>query len=155
MFYFNHYNANGSFRVKSNNMCEIKKVHVSEIYQSRARYLSVREAPHNTNFHTWMGKKHFCFFETAETGNRTPNSGVKGGGANHYPRAPAHGGCNDPFYTWGGGRPRYATKITAVFQVCFQMPLYNPCIQWIITATMFIELLSFFWKTCSKYHVSE
>ena len=55
----------------------------------RARYLSVTEAPHNTDFHTWMGKKHFCFFETAETGNRTPNSGVKGSGANHYPRAPA------------------------------------------------------------------
>ena len=28
-------------------------------------------------------------FQTAETGNRTPNSGVKGSGANHYPRAPA------------------------------------------------------------------
>ena len=55
----------------------------------RARYLSVTEAPHNTNFHTWMGKKHFCFFQTAVTGNRTPNSGVKGSGANHYPRAPA------------------------------------------------------------------
>ena len=55
----------------------------------RARYLSVTEAPHNTDFHMWMGKKHFCFFETAETGNRTPNSGVKGSGANHYPRAPA------------------------------------------------------------------
>ena len=38
-----------------------------------------------------MGKKHFCFFQTAETGNRTPNSGVKGSGANHYPRAPAQG----------------------------------------------------------------
>ena len=36
-----------------------------------------------------MGKEHFCFFQTAETGNRTPNSGVKGSGANHYPRAPA------------------------------------------------------------------
>ena len=55
----------------------------------RGRYLSVTEAPHNTDFHTWMGKKHFCFFQTAETGNRTPNSGVKGSGANHYPRAPA------------------------------------------------------------------
>ena len=32
-----------------------------------ARYLSVTEAPHNTDFHTWMGKKHFCFFETAES----------------------------------------------------------------------------------------
>ena len=28
-------------------------------------------------------------FQTAETGNRTPDSGVKGSGANHYPRAPA------------------------------------------------------------------
>ena len=36
----------------------------------RARYLSVTEAPHNTEFYTWMGKKHFCFFQTAETGNR-------------------------------------------------------------------------------------
>ena len=25
----------------------------------QARYLSVTEAPHNTDFHTWMGKKHF------------------------------------------------------------------------------------------------
>ena len=55
----------------------------------RARYLSVTEAPHNTNFHTWMGEKQFCFFQTAETGNRTPDSGVKGSGVNHYPRAPA------------------------------------------------------------------
>ena len=31
------------------------------------------------------GKNMFCFFQTAETGNRTQNSGVKG----HYPRAPA------------------------------------------------------------------
>ena len=42
----------------------------------RARYLSVTEAPHNTNFHTWMGKKQFCFFQTAETGNRTPDAGM-------------------------------------------------------------------------------
>ena len=34
-------------------------------------------------------EKKRCFFQTAETGNRTPNSGVKGSGANHYPRAPA------------------------------------------------------------------
>ena len=38
-----------------------------------------------------MGKKQFYFFQTAETGNRTPDSGVKGSGANHYPRAPAPG----------------------------------------------------------------
>ena len=43
---------------------------------------------HNTDFHSWMGKKHFCFFQTAESGKRTPNSGLKGSGANHYPRAP-------------------------------------------------------------------
>ena len=36
-----------------------------------------------------MGKKLFCFFQTAETWNRAPDSGVKGSGANHYPRAPA------------------------------------------------------------------
>ena len=34
------------------------------------------------------GKNNFCFFQTAETGSRTPNSGVKGSGANHHPRAP-------------------------------------------------------------------
>ena len=42
----------------------------------RARYISVTEAPHNTDFHTWMGKKDLCFIQTAETGNRTPNSAV-------------------------------------------------------------------------------
>ena len=40
------------------------------------------------SFYTWMGKKHFCFFQTAETGNRTPDSSVKGSGANHYPIGP-------------------------------------------------------------------
>ena len=55
----------------------------------RARYLSVTEALHNTEFYEWMGKKHFCFFQTAETGKRTPNSSVKGSGANQYPRGPA------------------------------------------------------------------
>ena len=45
------------------------------------------EAPHNTEFYEWMGKKHFCFFQTAETGKRTPSYGVKGSGANHYPGA--------------------------------------------------------------------
>ena len=42
--------------------------------------------------HGW-GRNIFCFFQTAETGNRTPNSAVKGSGANHYPRAPARR-CN-------------------------------------------------------------
>ena len=35
------------------------------------------------------GRNIFCFLQTAETGNRTPNSGVKGSGANRYPRATA------------------------------------------------------------------
>ena len=34
----------------------------------QARYLSVTEARHNTEFYEWMGKKYFCFFQTAETG---------------------------------------------------------------------------------------
>ena len=76
-------------------MKEMKEMTLFEIRAlavwGRARYLSVTEGPHNTEFHTWMGKKHFCFFETAEIGNRTPNSSVKGSGANHYPRAPALG----------------------------------------------------------------
>ena len=55
----------------------------------RARYLSVTEAPHDNDFYTWMRKKDLYFFQTAETGNRTPNSGVKGSGANLYPRASA------------------------------------------------------------------
>ena len=50
----------------------------------RARYLSVTAASHNTKFHEWMGKKHFCFFQAAETGKRDLNSSVKGSGANHY-----------------------------------------------------------------------
>ena len=36
------------------------------------------------------GEETFCFFQTAETRNRAPDSSVKGSGANHYPRAPAH-----------------------------------------------------------------
>ena len=50
----------------------------------RARCLSVTEALHNTEFYEWMEKKHVCFFQTAETGKRTPSSSVKGSGANHY-----------------------------------------------------------------------
>ena len=46
-----------------------------------------------------MGKKQFCFFQTAETGNRTPDSGVKGSGANHYPRAPARQRQGETCYT--------------------------------------------------------
>ena len=37
----------------------------------RARYLSVTEAPHNTDFHTWMGGKHFLFLSNRR--DREPN----------------------------------------------------------------------------------
>ena len=50
--------------------------------------------------HGW-GRNIFCFFQTAETGNRTPNSGVKGSGANHYLRAPARAHTCEPQMGWG------------------------------------------------------
>ena len=37
-----------------------------------ARYLSVTEAPHDTDFHTWMGKKHFLFLSNRR--DREPNT---------------------------------------------------------------------------------
>ena len=48
-----------------------------------------RRLPTILTFTRGWGRNIFCFFQTAETGNRTPNSGVNGSGANHYPRAPA------------------------------------------------------------------
>ena len=39
--------------------------------RGRARYLSVTEAPHNTDLHTWMGKKHFLFLSNRR--DREPN----------------------------------------------------------------------------------
>ena len=47
-----------------------------------------RRLPTILTFTRGLGRNIFCFFQTAETGNRTPNSGVKGSGANHHPRAP-------------------------------------------------------------------
>ena len=55
----------------------------------RARFLLVTDRLPTIRVDAWR-KKHFCFFQTAETGERTPNSSVKGSGANHYPRAPVH-----------------------------------------------------------------
>ena len=48
-----------------------------------------RRLPTILTFTRGWGRNIFSFFQTAETGNRTPDSGVKGSGANHYPRAPA------------------------------------------------------------------
>ena len=63
-----------------------------EPWRSEAEHATSRSRrlPTILTFTRGWGKNIFCFFETAETGNRIPNSGVKGSGANHYPRAPAH-----------------------------------------------------------------
>ena len=62
-----------------------------------------RRLPTILTFTRGWGRNIFSFFQTAKTGNRTPDSGVKGSGANHYPRAP----------TW----QRYTWSISAT--VCF------------------------------------
>ena len=60
-------------------------------WRSEAEHATSRSRGLHTilTFTRGWGRNIFCFFQTAETGNRTPNSGVKGSGANHYPRAPA------------------------------------------------------------------
>ena len=62
-----------------------------EPWRSEAEHATSRSQrlPTILSFTRWWGGKHFCFFQTAETGDRTPNSSVNGSGANHYPRAPA------------------------------------------------------------------
>ena len=62
-----------------------------EPWRSEAEHATSRsrKLPTILTFTRGWGRNIFCFFETAETGNRAPNSGVKGSGSNHYPRAPA------------------------------------------------------------------
>ena len=62
-----------------------------EPWRSEAEHATSRSRrlPTILTFTRGWGRNIFCFFQTAETENRTPNSGVKGSGANHYPRAPA------------------------------------------------------------------
>ena len=61
-----------------------------EPWQSEAEHATSRSQrpPTILTFTRGWGRNIFCFFQTAETGKRTPNSGVKGSGVNHYPRAP-------------------------------------------------------------------
>ena len=63
-----------------------------EPWRSEAEHATSRSRrlPTILTFTRGWGRNIFCFSQTAETGNLTPNSGVKGSGANHYPRAPAH-----------------------------------------------------------------
>ena len=58
----------------------------SEIEHATSRS---RRLPTILIFTRGWGRNIFCLFQTAETRNRIPNSGVKGSGANHYSRAPA------------------------------------------------------------------
>ena len=62
-----------------------------EPWRSEAEHATSRSRrlPTILTFTRGWGRNIFCFFQTAETRNRTPNSGVKGSGANHHPRAPA------------------------------------------------------------------
>ena len=62
-----------------------------EPWRSEAEHATSRSRrlPTILTFTRGWGRNLFCFFQTAETGNRTPNSCMKGSGANHYPRAPA------------------------------------------------------------------
>ena len=62
-----------------------------EPWRSEAEHATSRSRrlPTIPTFTRGWGRNIFCFFQTAATENRTPNSGVKGSGANHYPRAPA------------------------------------------------------------------
>ena len=61
-----------------------------EPWRSEAEHATSRSRrlPTILTFTRGWGRNIFCFFQTAETGNRTPNSGIKGSGANHYSRAP-------------------------------------------------------------------
>ena len=63
-----------------------------EPWRSEAEHATSRSRrlPTILTFTRGWGRNIFCFFQTAGTGNRTPDSGVKGSGGNHYPRAPAH-----------------------------------------------------------------
>ena len=62
-----------------------------EPWRSEAEHATSRSRrlPTILTFTRGWGRNIFGFFQTADTGNRTPDSGVKGSGANHYPRAPA------------------------------------------------------------------
>ena len=69
-----------------------------EPWRSEAEHATSRSQrlPTILTFIRGWGRNIFCFFQTAETGNRIPNSGMKGSGANHYPRAPAQNRWHTP-----------------------------------------------------------
>ena len=62
------------------------------------------------------------FFQTAETGNSTPNSSVKGSGANHYPRAP-----RPPDYWDNGGGNEYFFYLVYFNTIFFKLEFFQKC----------------------------
>ena len=62
-----------------------------EPWRSEAEHATSRSRrlPTILSFTRGWGRNIFVSFKPPGTGNRTPNSSVKGSGANHYPRAPA------------------------------------------------------------------
>ena len=62
-----------------------------EPWRSEAEHATSRSRrlPTILTFTRGWGRNIFASFKSPRSGNRTPNSGVKGSGANHYPRAPA------------------------------------------------------------------
>ena len=88
-----------------------------EPWRSEAEHATSRSRrlPTILTFTRGWGRNNFCFFQTAETGNRTPDSGVKGNGANHYPRAPAlhqHGTTGGVGGVWRGAQAKDSSPFT-------------------------------------------
>ena len=51
--------------------------HLSQtLYHFHWYFFGLKQAAQVWMFHTWMGKKHLCFFQTAETENRNPEAAV-------------------------------------------------------------------------------
>ena len=82
-----------------------------EPWRSEAEHATSRSRrlPTILTFTRGWGRNIFCFIQTAETGNRTLDSGVKGSGANHYPRAPALVRFwSHHLFSWISFQPTYA-----------------------------------------------
>ena len=101
-----------------------------EPWRSEAEHATSRSLrlPTILTFTRGWGRNIFCFFETAETGNRTPNSGVKGSGANHYPRAPAH---DFDIYHWPTTRTKHVCMHVMFMQTTLSWISFIACRPWL------------------------
>ena len=105
-----------------------------EPWRSEAEHTTSRSRrlPTILTFTRGWGRNIICFFQTAETGNRTPNSGVKGSGANYYPRAPALIVCNIKLRKLGK-TGQYLFLMTNDLQLIY---IYVNCIQFSVQKSM-------------------